>query len=57
MIPWTLLDRKLSEPDFMINRWMPTTWGLRRRMSVATKSLRVVFAVTIASMSDCGTSW
>ena len=56
MTPCTLLERKLSEPDFMISRWMPTTLGARDTMSAATKSLRVVLAVTIALTRVCGTS-
>jgi hypothetical protein len=31
MMPWTSELRKLSEPAFMISRWMPTTAGVRRR--------------------------
>ena len=41
MIPWIEEARKLSDPAFMIRRWTPTTLGWRRRMSSATKSLRV----------------
>ena len=56
MIPCTDDSRKLSDPAFMISRWMPTTSGARSRMSKAMKSLRVVLASTIAEISVCGTS-
>ena len=36
MTPWTLLLRKLSDPAFMMSRWMPTTRGSRATMSAAT---------------------
>jgi len=56
MIPCTEDSRKLSEPAFMIRRWMPTTSGPRSMMSKEMKSLRVVLASTIAEISVWGTS-
>ena len=51
MIPWIDDWRKLSDPDFITKRWMPTTFGHFEIICSAKKSLRVRFASTIAVIS------